>query len=79
MRTIEKRNSLELIRLNKRKLKKDKYDEITYRNVEKALIGLLEKVLDYEEKEGIIGSDRKSFYKTDKDATAMAVNYSTIE
>ena len=55
------------------KLKKDRFDEITYRNIEKALIGLLEKVLEYEEKEEIIGPDRKSFYKTDKDATAMAL------
>ena len=55
------------------KLKKDKFDEITYKNIEKALIGLLEKVLEYEEKEEIIGPDRKSFYKTDKDATAMAL------
>ena len=55
------------------KLKRNEFDEITYRNVEKALIGLLEKVLEYEEKEEIIGPNRKSYYKTDKDATAMAL------
>ena len=55
------------------KQKKDKLDEKTYRNTEKALIGLLEKVLEYEEKEEIIGPNRKSYYKTDKDATAMAL------
>ena len=55
------------------KIKRDKFDEITYRNTEKALIGLLEKTLEYEEKEEIIGPNRKSYYKTDKDATAMAL------
>ena len=55
------------------KLKKGRYDETAYRNVEKALIGLLEKVLEYEEKEEIIGPGRESFYKTDRDATAMAL------
>lgn len=55
------------------KAKKDNLDEKTYRNAEKALIGLLEKVLEYEEKEEIIGPNRKSYYKTDKDATAMAL------
>ena len=46
------------------KLRRDKFDEITYRNVEKALLGLLEKTLEYEEKEEIIGPNRKSYYKT---------------
>lgn len=55
------------------KIKRYKFDEITYRNTEKALIALLEKTLEYEEKEEIIGPNRKSFYKTDKDATAMAL------
>lgn len=55
------------------KLKKDKLNEITYKNVKKALIGLLEKTLEYEEKEETIGPNRKSYYKTDKDATAMAL------
>ena len=55
------------------KLKRNEIDEITYRNVEKALIGLLEKTLEYEEKEETIGPNRKSCYKTDKDATAMAL------
>lgn len=55
------------------KIKRYKFNEITYRNIEKALIGLLEKTLEYEEKEEKIGPNRKSFYKTDKDATAMAL------
>ena len=55
------------------KLKRNEIDEITYRNVEKALMGLLEKTLEYEEKEETIGPNRKSCYKTDKDATAMAL------
>ena len=55
------------------KLKRNEIDEITYRNVEKALIGLLEKTLEYEEKEEKIGPNRKSYYRTDKDATAMAL------
>lgn len=54
-------------------LKRDRLDEITYRNIEKALIGLLEKTLEYEEKEDVIGPNRNSYYKTDKDATAMAL------
>ena len=40
--------------------------------VEKVLSSLLKKVLEYEEKERKCG-DRKSFYKTDTDATAMAL------
>lgn len=55
------------------KINRDKFDEITYVNIEKALIGLLEKTLEYEEKEEIVGPNRKSYYKTDKDATAMAL------
>lgn len=55
------------------KINRDKFDEITYRNIEKALIGLLEKTLEYEEKEEIVGPNRKSYYKTDRDATAMAL------
>jgi len=48
-------------------------DSIAYRNTEKALFGLLQKTLEYEEKETIIGPNRMSYYKTDKDATAMAL------
>ena len=53
--------------------KKGELDGTTYRNVEKALMGLLEKTLEYEEKEEAIGPNRNSCYKTDKDATAMAL------
>ena len=53
--------------------KRDELGETTYGNVEKALMGLLEKTLEYEEKEEAIGPNRKSCYKTDKDATAMAL------
>ncbi len=53
--------------------KKEQLDVQTYKNVEKALVGLLEKTLDYEEKEEICGPYRNSYYKTDKDATAMAL------
>ena len=42
-------------------------------NVSKALIAMLEKILDYEAKENTCGKDRNSYYKTDKDATAMAL------
>lgn len=54
-------------------LKRDTLDSITYSNTEKALVGLLEKTLEYEDKDAIIGPDRMSYYKTDKDATAMAL------
>lgn len=53
--------------------KHDLLDSTTYRNTEKALFGLLQKTIEYEEKEAIIGPDRMSYYKTDKDATAMAL------
>ena len=36
-------------------------------------IGYLSKSLEYEEKERICGPNRKSYYKTDKDATAMCL------
>jgi transposase len=53
--------------------KKEQLDVQTYKNVGKALVGLLEKTLDYEEKEEICGPYRNSYYKIDKDATAMAL------
>lgn len=37
----------------------------------KVLYEYLLKLLDYEEKEKICGENRNSYYKTDKDATAM--------
>lgn len=39
----------------------------------KILMVKLEKVLEYEEKERICGPNRKSYYKTDHDATAMCL------
>ena len=44
-----------------------------YTNVEKTLLSLLSKVLEYEEKERICGPDRNSYYKTDHSATAMCL------
>lgn len=55
------------------KSKKQALGETTYQNTEKALLGLLAKTLEYEEKEETCGPNRKSYYKTDKDATAMAL------
>ena len=48
---------------NNKETKKD------YRQLEKHLI----KLLEYEEKEEICGPDRNSYFKTDKDATAMTL------
>ncbi|MCQ2976366.1 MAG: transposase [Bacteroidales bacterium] len=42
-------------------------------NTYKALTSILTKVLEYETKEEICGENRKSYYKTDHDATAMAL------
>ena len=39
----------------------------------KTALKQLEKLLEYEETEMICGPDRKSYYKTDRDATAMAL------
>ncbi len=47
--------------------------ERTYARLGKALSAFLDKVMEYEEKEEICGPGRKSYYKTDKDATAMAL------
>lgn len=38
-----------------------------------ALVSILEKLLEYEEKEEICGPDRNSYYKTDHDATTMCL------
>lgn len=54
-------------------VRKKYYEEVTYLNTKKALVALLEKTLEYEEQENIIGTDRESCYKTDKDATMMAL------
>ena len=52
---------------------KESYDSIQYDALKKALNAILVKVLDYEEKESICGENRKSYYKTDHDATAMCL------
>ena len=44
-----------------------------YRDLEKFLTAASIKINDYEEMYKIIGDNRKSFYKTDKDATAMVL------
>lgn len=53
--------------------KKDGMDREEYASVQKGLAAMLEKVLEYEEKEAICGPNRKSYYKTDRDATAMCL------
>ena len=47
----------------------DKIGKKDYKQLEKYLI----KLLEYEEKEEICGPDRNSYFKTDKDATAMTL------
>ncbi|MGN1296010.1 MAG: transposase [Bacilli bacterium] len=54
-------------------LLKDKLDSSSYNHVLKALTSILSKVIEYEEKERICGPNRNSYYKTDHDATAMAL------
>lgn len=44
-----------------------------YKNDYESLIQYLEKSLEYEEKERICGPNRNSYYKTDKDSTAMCL------
>lgn len=53
--------------------KRNSLDEKTYITLYKTLLAILDKVMEYEEKEEICGPNRKSYYKTDKDATAMAL------
>ena len=43
------------------------------RSLEEAIKAMLLKVLEYEEKERICGPGRKSYFKTDRDATAMCL------
>ena len=52
---------------------KESCDPTKYDALKKALNAILVKVLDYEEKEAICGENRKSYYKTDHDATAMCL------
>ncbi len=52
---------------------KDKFGEELYKSLNKSLSAILVKILEYEGKEKICGPDRKSYYKTDHDATAMCL------
>lgn len=53
--------------------KEKEFDNNVFHKLSLTLTSLLEKVMEYEEKEEICGPNRKSYYKTDKDATAMAL------
>ncbi len=53
--------------------RKNEFNIKTFDNLTKSFSSILEKVLEYEEKERICGPDRKSYYKTEHDATAMAL------
>ena len=55
------------------KYKKDELSPKEYKDLEKFLTAASIKISDYEEMYKIIGDNRKSFYKTDKDATAMVL------
>ena len=57
--------------LDKLNEKENKSTEET--NAIKALDTILLKIIEYEEKERICGPNRKSYFKTDKDATAMCL------
>lgn len=50
--------------------RKYEFDLKTFDGLTKSFSSILEKVLEYEEKERICGPNRKSYYKTDHDATA---------
>ena len=62
--------SLSLTELNNQK---DKFSEKQFLDLMKTLSAILLKVMEYEEKENICGPNRKSYFKTDKDATAMCL------
>ena len=55
------------------KERENEFDSTTFRKLNKTLSALLDKVMEYEEKEEICAPKRKSYYKTDHDATAMAL------
>ena len=55
------------------KYKRDELPPKECRDLEKFLTATSIKINDYEEMYKIVGNDRKSFYKTDKDATAMVL------
>lgn len=52
---------------------KENFTDIRYNNLLKTFLSILSKVIEYEEKEKICGPHRNSYYKTDHDATAMAL------
>ena len=55
------------------KYKRDELPSKEYRDLEKFLTAASIKINEYEEMYKVIGENRKSFYKTDKDATAMVL------
>ncbi len=55
------------------KYKKDELSPKEYKDLEKFLTAASIKINEYEEMYKVIGDNRKSFYKTDKDATAMVL------
>lgn len=59
--------------LSRLKEKEASFDHTDYENTLKTLSAMLEKILEYESKEELCGPDRNSYYKTDKDATAMCL------
>ena len=67
------RSSTVAIAITNLQSKKDLFDSKTFNDSMKGLTSILTKVLEYEEKENICGPNRKSYYKTDHDATAMCL------
>lgn len=67
------KSSLIASALSRLKEKKESFDQTDYENTLKAFSAMLEKVLEYESKEELCGPNRNSYYKTDKDATAMCL------
>lgn len=59
--------------MNNLETEKSRFEEAQYNNLQKAFGNILIKVLEYEEKEEICGIERKSYFKTDHDATAMCL------
>ena len=55
------------------KYKRDELSPKEYKDLEKFLTAASLKINEYEEMYKVIGEGRKSFYKTDKDATAMVL------
>ena len=55
------------------KYKRNEIDAKEYKNIEKFLTASVIKISEYERMYKIIGNNRKSFYKTDIDATAMVL------